>query len=79
MGKLFITAGDVIHSAVIQAQKMSLHGKEIQRLGQQLAQEKMDEYRAAFGHSSRLAIEGPNNQTTSKNDVSAISKPPGSN
>lgn len=79
MGKLFITAGDVIHSAVIQAQKMSLHGKEIQRLGQQLAQEKLDEYRAAFGPGSRLAIEGPNNLAASHNDMSTIPKPPGTN
>ncbi|CAO3681765.1 unnamed protein product [Umbelopsis ramanniana] len=76
MGKLLTTAGDVLHSAVIQAQKMSLHGREIQRLGQQIAQEKLDEYRLTFGSDSRLAIEGPTNDERSDNDNSSKKHPP---
>jgi hypothetical protein len=70
MGKLLTTAGDVLHSAVIQAQKMSLHGRELQRLGQQIAQEKLDEYRLTFGSDARLAIEGPTNDDCPENDNS---------
>jgi hypothetical protein len=72
MGKLLTTAGDVLHSAVIQAQKMSLHGREIQRIGQQIAQEKLSEYRATFGSEARLAIEGPMSDDTHCNDNSTI-------
>jgi hypothetical protein len=75
MGKLLTTAGDVLHSAVIQAQKMSLHGREIQRLGQQIAHEKLNEYKATFGSDGRLAIEAPMNDDPQHVEHSTISGP----
>jgi hypothetical protein len=49
MGKLVTTTGDLLDAAFQHAQKMSLRGKDIQRLGRQLALEnieKLDGYRA---------------------------------
>lgn len=49
MGKLVTTTGDLLDAALQHAQKMSLRGKDIQRLGRQLALEnieKLDGYRA---------------------------------
>ncbi|KAF7728605.1 hypothetical protein EC973_005832 [Apophysomyces ossiformis] len=49
MGKLVTTTGDLLDAALQHAHKMSMRGREIQRMGRDLAMEnmeKLDEYRA---------------------------------
>ncbi|KAI7866780.1 hypothetical protein BDF14DRAFT_1809947 [Spinellus fusiger] len=49
MGKIVTATGDLLDAALQHAQKMSMRGREIQRLGRDLAlenMEKLDEYRA---------------------------------
>ncbi|RCH89959.1 hypothetical protein CU098_000126, partial [Rhizopus stolonifer] len=48
MGKLVTTTGDLLDAAIQQAEKMTLRGQEIQRIGRDLAienMEKLDEYK----------------------------------
>ncbi|KAF7725145.1 hypothetical protein EC973_000397 [Apophysomyces ossiformis] len=51
MGKILTTTGDLLDAALTHAQKMSLRGREIQRVGRDMAvenMEKLEEYRASL-------------------------------
>ncbi|KAG1456972.1 hypothetical protein G6F46_007471 [Rhizopus delemar] len=46
MGKLMTTTGDILDSALTHAQKITLRSKEIQRLGHEMAIERLEGYRS---------------------------------
>ncbi|KAI9009349.1 hypothetical protein CLU79DRAFT_775261 [Phycomyces nitens] len=61
MGKLLTATGDLLDAALQHAQKMSVRGREIQRLGRDLAvenMEKLDEYRANLHDNYLEGIRG---------------------
>ncbi|KAG0176902.1 hypothetical protein DFQ28_003388 [Apophysomyces sp. BC1034] len=61
MGKLVTTTGDLLDAALQHAQKMSMRGREIQRMGRDLAtanMEKLDEYRANLHENYLEGVRG---------------------
>ncbi|SAM03395.1 hypothetical protein [Absidia glauca] len=61
MGKLVTATGDLLDAAFQHAQKMSMRGREIQRLGRDLAienMEKLDEYRANLHENYLEGVRG---------------------
>ncbi|KAI8099775.1 uncharacterized protein BX664DRAFT_254028 [Halteromyces radiatus] len=61
MGKLVTATGDLLDAALQHAQKMSMRGREIQRLGRDLAienMEKLDEYRANLHENYLEGVRG---------------------
>ncbi|KAI8340627.1 hypothetical protein BC941DRAFT_417730 [Chlamydoabsidia padenii] len=61
MGKLVTATGDLLDAAFQHAQKMSMRGREIQRLGRNLAienMEKLDEYRANLHENYLEGVRG---------------------
>ncbi|ORX50121.1 hypothetical protein DM01DRAFT_1308387 [Hesseltinella vesiculosa] len=61
MGKLVTTTGDLLDAAIQHAHKMSLRGREIQRLGRDLAienMEKLEEYRSNLHENYLEGIRG---------------------
>lgn len=61
MGKIVTSAGDLIDAAFQHAQKMSIRGREIQRIGRDLAienMERLDEYRANLHENYLEGVRG---------------------
>lgn len=78
MGKLVTATGDLLDAAFQHAQKMSMRGREIQRLGRDLAienMEKLDEYRANLHENYLEGVRGWR-ETYIDDDLADFDPPP---
>lgn len=78
MGKIVTATGDLLDAAIQQAEKMTVRGQEIQRIGRDLAienMEKLDEYKSDL-HENYLKGIRNWRESCSLEDLDDMSDPP---